>query len=151
VNVSDIANLTASQNSSIPAWNAHERIEFILQRSAEGAAKQCSGGEAGTTCGNDWGSGEWDGTEGLGEDLSALNVILGNLRVSGSLATTNSSASGSGGAAGNSTGTTANGGSGGVNGSGAVNGTTQSEGSASQIAVSSMVLAGAVGCMMMFF
>jgi mannan endo-1,6-alpha-mannosidase len=148
VNVTDIANLTASQNSSIPAWNAHERIEFILQQSAEGAAKQCSGGENGTTCGSDWASAEWDGTQGLGEDLSALNVILGNLRVAGKLATINETASGSGGTVGNSTGTTATGGSGGVNGSGAANGTTQSEGSASQIAVSSMVVVGALGCLM---
>jgi mannan endo-1,6-alpha-mannosidase len=149
VNVTDVANLTASQNSSIPAWNAHERVDFILQQSAKGAAKQCSGGENGTTCGSDWGRTEWDGTSGLGEDLSALNVILGNLRLSGKLATVNETAAASGsGAAGSSNGTTATGGGSGVNGSGAANGTTQSEGSASQFAVSSMVVVGAVGCLM---
>jgi mannan endo-1,6-alpha-mannosidase len=148
VNVTDIANLTAAQNFSIPAWNSHERIEFILQQSAKGAAKQCSGGEEGTICGSDWGSAEWDGSQGLGEDLSALNVILGNLRLSGSFATSNSSASESGGAAGNSTNTAGGGGE--VNGSGAGNGTTQSEGSGSQLAVSSIVLVGALGCLMAF-
>jgi hypothetical protein len=61
------------------------------------------------------------------------------------LATVNETASGSGAAGGNSTG-----GSGGTNGSGAAGGTIQSEGSASQFAVSSMVLAVAVGSVMMF-
>jgi mannan endo-1,6-alpha-mannosidase len=147
VNATNIANLTASQNSSIPVWNTHERIDFILQQSAKGAAAQCSGGDKGTTCGSDWASAKWDGTQGLGQDLSALNVILANLRLPGSLATVNETASGSG-AAGNTS--TATGGGGGVNGSGAVNGTTQSEGSASQFAVSSMVLAVAVGSVMVF-
>jgi len=66
-------------NLSEPLWTVHERVNFILQTSARGAAAQCSGGSNGTTCGSDWSNSTWDGTEGLGQDLSALNIILANL------------------------------------------------------------------------
>lgn len=56
-----------------------ERITSILQTSATAAASQCTGGEIGTACGSDWVSREFDGSTGLGEDLSALEVILANL------------------------------------------------------------------------
>ena len=52
----------------------------VLRASAEGAAAQCSGGDKGTTCGSDWASTKWDGTQGLGQDLSALEIILANLQ-----------------------------------------------------------------------
>jgi mannan endo-1,6-alpha-mannosidase len=83
-------------SSGEPAWSLHERIDFILRTSAMGAAAQCSGGKSGTTCGSDWGSEEWDGSEGLGQDLSALNVFLANIRFEGKLASVNGTASGSG-------------------------------------------------------
>lgn len=76
----------------VPAWSTHQRIDFILQQSARGAAAQCSGGDHGTTCGADWTSDEWDGTQGLGEDLSALSIILANIPITGRLATVNDTA-----------------------------------------------------------
>ena len=66
-------------NHSEPLWTIHERINFILETSARGAAAQCSGGKDGTTCGNSWGNSTFDGSQGLGQDLSALNIILANL------------------------------------------------------------------------
>jgi mannan endo-1,6-alpha-mannosidase len=71
----------------------------MLQTSAKGAAAQCSGGASGTVCGNDWGNSTWDGSSGLGQDLSALNIFLANLP-QGALA--NSSANATAIAAGNS-------------------------------------------------
>jgi len=120
----------------------------MLRESAKGAAAQCSGGANGTTCGSDWSSGEWDGTQGLGEDLSALNVIVANLPSAGRLATVNSSAGEAGGSGGNSTGTSNDGSNGTATGAGGA--TTDSASSASHIAMSSMVLAVAVGSMMAF-
>ena len=56
-----------------------DAITPLLQSSATGAAAQCSGGKDGTTCGSDWSSSKWDGTLGLGQDLSALEIILATL------------------------------------------------------------------------
>lgn len=54
----------------------NQSIKAILQASALGAAAQCSGGSNGTVCGSDWSSATWDGTSGLGQYLSALEVML---------------------------------------------------------------------------
>lgn len=62
-------------------------IMSYLQHSAEGAAKQCSGGQNGTTCGTRWTKSEYDGNTGLGQELSALNVFLANLAVNSSAPT----------------------------------------------------------------
>ncbi|ODV90804.1 glycoside hydrolase family 76 protein [Tortispora caseinolytica NRRL Y-17796] len=45
-----------------------------LQTSATGAAGQCDGGIDGVTCGMNWDSTEWDGSYGLGQQMSALEV-----------------------------------------------------------------------------
>ena len=51
-----------------------------LQASAMAAAQQCSGGSTGTMCGQKWTDGEaWDGTSGIGQQMSALEVIQSNL------------------------------------------------------------------------
>ena len=56
-----------------------------LQASAQGAAGQCVGtggpgpASAGATCGRTWHSTTWDGKMGVGEQMSALSVIQGNL------------------------------------------------------------------------
>ncbi|CCH45401.1 Mannan endo-1,6-alpha-mannosidase [Wickerhamomyces ciferrii] len=60
------AQLVPSTASTIQNW---------LQKSAEGAAKSCSGGTDGHTCGLDWTKGSWDNKYGLGEEISALEVI----------------------------------------------------------------------------
>lgn len=144
INISDIANITASQNFTIPAWNHHERIAFILQQSAKGAAAQCVGGENGTTCGSNWASSEWDGTEGLGQDLSALNVILANLPLTAQLATVNSSAAEVRGSNDSHTG------GGNSTGGDSADDAAQSTGGAGHVAVSSVGMMVVVGSMMAF-
>ncbi len=61
-----------------------DKILSYLQSSAEGAAKQCSGGDSGTACGTQWTKEKYDGNTGLGQELSALNVFLANLAVNSS-------------------------------------------------------------------
>ena len=56
-----------------------ERIMIKLRASAIGAAKQCSGGPDGQTCGRHWTTATWDGKTGVGEQMSALSVIQANL------------------------------------------------------------------------
>ena len=58
-----------------------DTITNYLQKSAEGAAKQCSGGHSGTTCGAQWTESKYDGRTGLEQEYSAFNVILANLAV----------------------------------------------------------------------
>ncbi|KAK2802877.1 hydrolase 76 protein [Onygenales sp. PD_10] len=50
-----------------------------LQASAMAAAKACSGGPDGTQCGLKWTTGQFDGDLGVGEQMSALEVIQSNL------------------------------------------------------------------------
>lgn len=152
-----MALLDTTPEERIPAWSTHERIDFILQQSAKGAAAQCSGGAEGTTCGSDWGSGEWDGTFGLGQDLSALNIILANLPM-GHLATVNDTASGAGGergTVGGANGTSADGdGAGGEGGDAIDDAAAEDAASASaagHVGVSSLGLLVAVGLMVLSF
>jgi mannan endo-1,6-alpha-mannosidase len=49
-------------------------IAKYLKASAVGAAKSCSGGADGVTCGSKWYTGGWDGTSGVGQQLAALEV-----------------------------------------------------------------------------
>jgi len=51
------------------------RIMPLIQGSAAGAAKQCSGGANGTFCGRRWWQPTWDGSESLEEEMSVLNVF----------------------------------------------------------------------------
>ncbi|ODV85600.1 glycoside hydrolase family 76 protein [[Candida] arabinofermentans NRRL YB-2248] len=53
----------------------HDQIMTIITASAKGAAISCSGGSDGHTCGQNWGYGSWDGWYGLGEQISALEVM----------------------------------------------------------------------------
>uniref|UniRef100_A0A093XHA2 Mannan endo-1,6-alpha-mannosidase n=1 Tax=Talaromyces marneffei PM1 TaxID=1077442 RepID=A0A093XHA2_TALMA len=50
-----------------------------LRASALAAAKTCTGGPNGTSCGLRWTDQEWDGSRGLGEQMSALEVVQSNL------------------------------------------------------------------------
>ena len=70
--------------SLIPS--ARPAILELLRASAIGAARSCSGansnqddGSTNSTCGTKWFVSEWDGTSGLGQQLSALEVIQGLL------------------------------------------------------------------------
>lgn len=61
-----------------------------LRASAAAAAAQCSGGNDGVTCGLQWTQGaKWDGKYGVGEQMSALEVIQNTLvpKVMGPLTT----------------------------------------------------------------
>lgn len=51
-----------------------DTITKYIKASAIGAAKACSGGADGKTCGSKWYTGNWDGTSGVGQQLSALEV-----------------------------------------------------------------------------
>jgi mannan endo-1,6-alpha-mannosidase len=52
----------------------------LLATSATAAAAQCDGGSNGVTCGEHWtDNSTWDGTSGLGQQMSALSVIQSNL------------------------------------------------------------------------
>jgi mannan endo-1,6-alpha-mannosidase len=51
-----------------------------LRTSATAAALQCSGGNNGRTCGFKWiDNSTWDGTNGVGQEMSAMEVIQSNL------------------------------------------------------------------------
>ncbi|KAJ9635166.1 hypothetical protein H2201_003299 [Coniosporium apollinis] len=49
-------------------------IRTLLRTSAAAAARSCSGGADGVTCGSKWYTGAWDGTSGVGQQLSAMEV-----------------------------------------------------------------------------
>ncbi|KAH9889236.1 glycoside hydrolase family 76 protein [Xylariomycetidae sp. FL2044] len=58
-----------------------DRVKTLLQNSAIAAAKQCTGGDNGRMCGSKWAnnSGQWDGTTGVGQQMSAMEVVLANM------------------------------------------------------------------------
>jgi mannan endo-1,6-alpha-mannosidase len=61
---------------------APQHYDYIMKRlrgSAAAAAKQCTGGEKGITCGTRWYEGVWDGTYGVGQQMSALEIFQSNL------------------------------------------------------------------------
>lgn len=49
-----------------------EKLKFNVQR----AAQSCSGGSDGVTCGLNWETDGWDGKWGMGEQMSALEVMM---------------------------------------------------------------------------
>lgn len=58
----------------------YDAIMTKLKTSAAAAASQCIGGTNGRTCGVLWTAGAtWDGTTGVGQQMSALEVIQSNL------------------------------------------------------------------------
>ncbi|KAI9831479.1 MAG: hydrolase 76 protein [Phylliscum demangeonii] len=63
----------------------YDAVMRKLRPSALAAAKQCSGGTDGVTCGIKWTQPTWDGTFGVGQQMCALEVIQSNLisRVTG--------------------------------------------------------------------
>ncbi|KAB5571968.1 glycoside hydrolase family 76 protein [Coniochaeta sp. 2T2.1] len=54
-------------------------VTELFHFNAEMAAKACSGGEKGTTCGEKWYVGGYDGNTGLGQEMCALETIQGLL------------------------------------------------------------------------
>jgi mannan endo-1,6-alpha-mannosidase len=64
--------------SILAPWTG-ELIIPLLRDSALAAAQSCSGGTDGVTCGLKWWFEGWDGEFGVGEQMSALEVIQSNL------------------------------------------------------------------------
>ena len=54
-------------------------VREFLTTSAQAAAKSCSGGADGATCGTKWTLGAWDNSFGVGQQMSALEVVQGLL------------------------------------------------------------------------
>lgn len=54
-------------------------VQALLVPSALAAGQVCSGGANGTVCGHRWYVGGYDGTTGLGQQMSALEVVQGLL------------------------------------------------------------------------
>lgn len=50
-----------------------------IRASALAAAKTCTGGPNHTSCGMKWSDQKWDGSRGVGEQMSALEIIQSNL------------------------------------------------------------------------
>lgn len=61
--------------TAVMAPTTYNTIYTWLVASAEGAAKSCTGGYDGHTCGLNWQLGSNDGNYGLGEQISALEVF----------------------------------------------------------------------------
>jgi mannan endo-1,6-alpha-mannosidase len=62
----------------------YDQVLSLLTVSAKAAAEQCNGNgpvaPAGQTCGLKWYlNGTWDGTDGVGQQMAAMEVILGTL------------------------------------------------------------------------
>ena len=52
----------------------------LLLSSAKAAAAQCNGAPTGQVCGLKWyNNGTWDGTNGVGQQMAALEVVLGTM------------------------------------------------------------------------
>lgn len=60
--------------------STYDHIYSLLEASARAASNSCSGGSDGNTCGLDWSYSGWDNYYGLGEQMSALEVMQ-NLRI----------------------------------------------------------------------
>lgn len=66
-------------STKVAPW-LYDDIKPYLVASAQAAALSCSGGDDGTTCGTRWwNNGVWDGATGVGQQMSALEVIQSNL------------------------------------------------------------------------
>lgn len=66
-------------STKVAPW-LYDDIKPYLQASAQAAALSCTGGEDKVTCGTKWwNNGAWDNTWGVGQQMSALEVIQSNL------------------------------------------------------------------------
>lgn len=58
----------------VPSMKA--KIMPVLQKSAEAAIAQCTGGAFGRQCGIRWNTGKYDGKTGASQEMSALSAVL---------------------------------------------------------------------------
>ncbi|KAF2754753.1 glycoside hydrolase family 76 protein [Pseudovirgaria hyperparasitica] len=61
--------------TSVLAPFTKNAVSKLLQASAKAAARSCSGGSDGVTCGTKWYTDAWDGAYGVGQQLAALEVV----------------------------------------------------------------------------
>lgn len=61
--------------TSVLAPYTAQAVKKLLTSSAAAAARSCSGGTDGVTCGTKWYTNGWDNTSGVGQQLSALETI----------------------------------------------------------------------------
>ena len=64
-----------------------ETVTTLLKSSAQAAAQSCSGDTNGTVCGQKWYVGGYDGSTGVGQQLSALETVQGLLLLQGNAST----------------------------------------------------------------
>ncbi|CAG8941719.1 unnamed protein product [Penicillium salamii] len=57
----------------------YDSIMGKLRATAVAAVAQCQGGDTGTFCGHKWNTGVYDGTKGVGQQMSVLEVLQGLL------------------------------------------------------------------------
>lgn len=69
--------------ASIVAPYISDAVSMLLKPSAEAAAGACSGGADGVTCGQKWYIGGYDGSYGIGQELSALETVQSLLLLDG--------------------------------------------------------------------
>jgi hypothetical protein len=56
----------------------YARVKPLLESSAIAAIATCTGGHNGRMCGLKWATQKWDGTQGAGQQMAAMEVILAN-------------------------------------------------------------------------
>ena len=61
--------------SAIVAPYISDTVHNLLNASSNAAAQACSGGADGQTCGQKWYVGGYDGSKGIGQQLSALETV----------------------------------------------------------------------------
>ena len=66
-------------DTAILAPFTHDIIMPKLAKAATAAIKVCNGGDTGTQCGQRWSTGVNDGSFGVGEQMSVLEVVQTNL------------------------------------------------------------------------
>lgn len=72
-----LSRFMASTARMLPALSP--QISTYLQTSAQAIGKACTGGDDKTTCGQKWYEASFDGSVGLGQEMSALETIHGLL------------------------------------------------------------------------
>ena len=64
-----------------------DTVMQLLTASAQAAAQSCSGNTNGTVCGQKWYTGGYDGSFGVGQQLSALETVQALLLLQGNVST----------------------------------------------------------------
>lgn len=120
----------------------YDIIMPLLKASAVAAAAQCTGGTDGMVCGGHWTNGSYDGTYGVGQQMSALQIISSLLIDQAPELVTNLTG---GTSVGNSAAGTSSGGGGGSSGSSVTSTTATTGGKVGAAFLTTFVLAATIG------